>query len=416
MDRDIRELRARRDLALGEQLRADSGVKRAIEKFRERASGYGFRHRRELLAGALRLNRTMAPHVADALAECREALGVREPVEMFVRPDPQFGAFCAKSPSGHIMIGVTSQLLQHFTAGELKFVLGHELGHVAFDHFAIPMPITATIEDLGGPIVGRATQLQLFVWCRAAEVSADRAGLLCARDPEVAARAFFKMASGITSDVIRPDLRAFVEQVESIVSAPAARVKPRDDDDTLDCFSTHPYTPVRVRALLAFARSRAYASFIGASQGGELDQDQVEAVVERDLALMEPTYLEETTAESSFMRRLLYHAGVSVAAANGVITESEQSALHALLGHDQAGAPSAPEASARELDALLASAPERVPLSGRLQLVQHLTIIAAADGCVDASERDAIARIAGRLGVDERIVDQTLAGAASPMD
>jgi Zn-dependent protease with chaperone function/uncharacterized tellurite resistance protein B-like protein len=414
---ELSRLQARHDRALREQLLADRGVDRAVAKFRKRASGYGFRHRRELLAGALRLNRAMAPTVADALADCCDVLGLRQPIEVYVKPDPMFGAFCSRNPAGPVMVGFTSHLLEHLTPAELKFVLGHELGHVAFEHFTIPMPITAIIEDVGGPLVSRPMQLRLFVWCRAAEVSADRAGLICSRDPEAAARAFFKMASGVSADVIKPDLGAFIGQVESLVSAPAARVEKRDDDDdTLDCFSTHPYTPVRVRALLAFARSRTLRELTDGALGGDITDEQVETIVERDLALMEPTYLEEKSAVSELMRRLLYCAGASVAAANGEITEQEVSALRALLGADEARAPDSLEEIQRELDQKLDQAAEVVPLANKLQLVQHLTVIAAADGLVEQVERDEIERVASRLGVDLRVIAETLAGAAAPMD
>jgi uncharacterized tellurite resistance protein B-like protein len=415
---DLSLLQARRDRGLRDALQRDRGVERAMEKFRERASGYGFRHRRELLAGALRLNRAMAPTVSNALAECREVLGVSSPIEIFVRPDPTFGAFCAKNPAGPVMIGLTSRLLEVFTPAELKFVIGHELGHVAFDHFGIPMPITATIEDVGGALVSRATQLQLFVWCRAAEVSADRAGLLCARDPDVAGRAFFKLASGVASDAIRPDLDAFIKQVESLASAPAARVEDRNDDDLLDCFSTHPYAPSRVRALLAFGRSATYRSLTGLG-AGDVSNDALEEIVERDLAIMEPTYLEEKTALSVLMRRLLYCGGVSVAAVTEGISEREVGALRALLGEREAQVPSdvpTLEKTVKELEEKLDQANREVPLGGRLQLVQHLTLIAAADGNVDRDEHAEILRIAGRLGVDAEVVEQTLRGAAAPMD
>lgn len=412
---DLTVLQARRDRTLREHLSKDRGVGKAMDLFREKASGYGFRHRRDLLAGALRLNRSMAPTVSAALAECREILGVTTPIEVFVRPDAMFGAFAAKNPAGPVMIGLTSRLIESFSPTELKFVIGHELGHVAFDHFGIPMPITATIEDVGGALVSRPTQLELFVWCRAAEVSADRAGFVCARDEEVATRAFFKLASGVATDVIRPDLGAFVKQVESIASAPAARVEDRDDDDMLDCFSTHPYTPSRVRALLAFARSTTYRSLTGLGKG-DVDAAALEAVVERDLALMEPTYLEEKGPTSDLMRRLLYCAGVSVAAVTGGISDVEQSALRALLGERESQAPSKLDDVKRELEEKLDVANREVALAGRMQLVQHLTVIAAADGVVDREEHAEISRISGRLGVDARIVEETLRGAAAPMD
>ena len=414
MNAAIRDIQARRDRELREQLVADRGVQKALDKFEHRASGFGFRHRRGLLADAIRLNRRMAPHVSDALADCREKLGFDRPVEIFLRPDPTYSAYCSRGRTGPLIVTFSSRLIEDFTPTELRFVLGHELGHATYDHFAIPMPITATIEDIGGTLVSRSVQLRLFVWCRAAEVSADRAGLVCAGDPEVGATAFFKLSSGMSKPVISADLEAFAAQIESMASAPSATVETRDDDDTLDCFSTHPYTPVRVRALLAFGRSAAFKQLVG--RGGDgISLDEVEQIVERDLALMEPSYLEDRSVASERMRRGLYCAGVAVAAAHGGILREELSALRALLGPKQAREPDDVDQIKAELETILAELAEQ-PFASRAQLVQHLTVIAGADGTVADEEYTEMARIATRLGVSTHVIDQTLAGAAAPMD
>ena len=413
----VERLQSRRDKNLRESLGADSGVKRALQKFDERSSGFGLGGRRSLLTGALRLTRSMSPEIADALAACREMIGFDKPIEVYVKPDPMLNAFCMKNPSGPTIVCVSSRLLEVFTPAELRFVIGHELGHAAFDHFGIPMPVTATLEDIGGTLVSRPVSLQLYVWCRAAEISADRVGLVCAKDPVAAASGFFKIASGLSSSRVKTDLEAYARQIDSLASTPEARSAPRDDDDTLDCFSTHPYSPVRVRAVLAFARSRTYHDAIGMSDGGGgLADADVEAMVERDLELMEPSYLEEKSARSELMRKVLYGAGVSVAAANGEITQSERRALQVLLGSDQVDGPIDLEKVRKELDGRIDQAVKEVPLAGRCQLVQHLTIVAAADGKVEQSEVDEMHRLAARLGVDMQVVEQTLAGAASPMD
>ena len=147
----VRAVQARRDRELRGELEQDRGVKKALEKFEQRASGYGFRHRRSLLAEAIRLNRRMAPEVAEAIAHCRSVLGFDRPLEVFLRPDPHFNAFCAKGRTGPLALGLSSRLVEEFTPGELRFVLGHEIGHALFDHFGIPMPVTATIEDTSVP-------------------------------------------------------------------------------------------------------------------------------------------------------------------------------------------------------------------------------------------------------------------------
>lgn len=411
-------LQARRDRLLREKLQTDTGVQKALRLLDERSSGYGFVARRNLLTGALRLTRSMAPEIADSLAACKERLGVTTPVELYVRPEPVMNAFCVKPPVGHghrmpVIVALSARLLETFNPKELQFVIGHELGHVLFDHFGIPMPHTGMIEDLAGRLVSPPTNLELYVWCRAAEISADRCGLVCAEDPEAGASAFFKLASGLASGWVRHDLDAFASQVDSLSSAPAARAEPRDDDDTLDCFSTHPYCAVRVRSLVAFARSKAYRSALGKT-GGIADED-LEAVVERDLDLMAPSYLEEKTAVSQSLRRCLYTAGVVVAGANEVIAEAEVLALKTLLGADDTAGSINVEQARKELEGRIKEV-EKAPLAQRAQLVSHLTIVAAADGHVEEAELRVMHDIAMRLGVDLRVIDQTLAGAAAPMD
>ncbi|MCG5053281.1 MAG: M48 family metallopeptidase [Myxococcales bacterium] len=410
---EVTEIRARRDRELFEALRRDRGVEKALARYEEKASGYGFRHRRALLAESIRLSRHMAPQVSAALADCRDALGFREPVEVFLRPEPVYGAFCARGRSGPLVVGLTARLLDEFSPEELRFVMGHELGHALFRHHDLPMPITATIEDIGGTLVSRAAQLKLYVWCRAAEVSADRAGLLCCRDADVAATAFFKLASGLARPSLQVDLQAFASQIEAIASAPSATIR-EHDDDTLDCFSTHPYTPVRVRALLAFARSAVLARALGRT-GGDMEMEEVERVVEADLALMEPSYLEETTPESERLRRALYLGGVAVAQAHEGASPTELHALRALLGARAVAASSGTDARPGELEIVLAEV-RGFPLAKRAQLVQHLTVIAGADGQVDDAEYEVMAGVASALDVPQEVIDQTLRAAAAPMD
>jgi uncharacterized tellurite resistance protein B-like protein len=288
------------------------------------------------------------------------------------------------------------------------------MGHMAFDHFGIPMPATAAVEDMAGTMVTRQNALRLYLWCRSAEITADRAGLVCGGNPTAAASGFFKLASGLSSPRVLADLEAYATQVESLASAPEARSKPRNDDDTLDCFCTHPYSPLRVRAVVAFGKSRTYRNLTGQGDDG-LSDEEVEAIVERDLAMMDPGYLEQKSDESSLMRRMLYCAGLSVAAANGSVEESELKALRALLGADEMWGPVNVEAARAELEQKFDAALQ-LPLYHRAQLVQHLTIVAAADGNVDQHELGEMGRIAWRLQVDPQVIEQTLNGAAHPMD
>jgi Zn-dependent protease with chaperone function/tellurite resistance protein len=413
---DARQLQSRRDRELRAELAADFGVQKALERLRSLQQGRGYGYRRRLLSRALRLTRTMSPEVADLVRDCTDMLGYEHPVEVYVVPEMAFNASCFRDSHGPTVLTLSSRLLECFTPAELRFVVGHEMGHAALDHYGLPMPITATLQDMGITYVNRPTSLKLYAWCRAAEVSADRIGLLCAADPEAAASGFFKLASGMSSDRVRPDLAAFAKQVDSLVTAPEARDSLRDDEDqTLDAFSTHPYNPVRVRAVWAFSKSAPYLAAIGRSTQGAITLDQVDALVDRDLTLMEPIYLQERGSQADTLRRLLYTAGVAVANAYGGIEKSELDALALLMGPDHARMPSNPAEVIKDLPGRIQAARE-APLAARALVLQHLVIIALADGEVQAEEMEVLESIAAQLGVDSRIIHYAIHGHQHPID
>ncbi len=387
-------------------------MKLAVRKLLEKTSGFGLQTRRRLLTRSVRMTRGIAPRVHEALDACRATLGYRDPLEIYVQSSHEFQAFCARSITAPLILGVSSRLLESFSDAELRFVIGHELGHAALDHFAIPMPHTASFEDVGGKLVDRPTQLKLYLWCRAAEISADRAGLVCAEDVEASASALLKLASGLGSPgVIKTDLEAFSSQLDAIIATPAACHKERYEEDVLDCFETHPYSPLRVRALLAFSKSSVFSS-----QNGGLSTDDLEALVENDLSLMEPSYLEDASDESKHLRRTLYCAGMCVAAASGDVSDQEMQALRALLGAKGVIARESIDDLRKELRERLVETRQKASLTSRAQLVQHATIVAAADGVITPAEQDVLDTIAAALEIDGRIIDQTLAGSAAPMD
>ena len=418
-------LQAAQERELGAALFADPDVQKALQRLEEVLSGRGFPERRRLLGEALRLTRAMAPQVADALAACRDAIGYDAPVELYLRRDPCEAAAVLHDSLGSSSIVLSSWLLEVLTPGELRAVIGHELGHVALEHHRLRP------QALGG--VNLETMLKLFNWSRWAEISADRVGMICAGEVEHALVAEFKLVSGVSSTIVRPDLESLARQADALAAAPST-VFPSSDD----VLSTHPFMAIRARALLLFARSQTCRVALGGQLGADVLPDEaLDELVGQDLQQMEANFLQSPGGASSFAKRLLYCAGFSVAGMCGEVDERERSALASLLGADAVeqfarqersrhgvwprgrktlGTAGALAKVRAELEGLLDEARQRVSLANRVHLVQLLCIVARADHEVAPEEIEEMERIAVRLEVDPLVVAQTLRASADPLD
>ena len=86
--------------------------------------------------------------------------------------------------------------------GELKFMIGHELGHILQKNLMCHT-IKGLLDNLNskseilGPIVSDLIDVPLNQWYRCAEYTADRAGLICCRHINTVQSLFLKMSSSI---------------------------------------------------------------------------------------------------------------------------------------------------------------------------------------------------------------------------
>lgn len=388
------QLQAAGDRDLRAKLMAEREVTHAIEHLEKEGVGEGAR--RELLATATRLTNEMTPELHAIIDRCRDTLGVDGPFELFVYPDATFNAAAVRPDKGRLMLMMSSALLEGFEADELRFIAGHEVGHYLFQHHAIPT---------GALLGGRARlppqlALQLFAWQRYAEISADRAGLVCAGALEPAARALFKLASGLTGDRIQVRIDQFLAQVGDLRRETEARDE-SNQPARRDWFATHPFSPLRLKAAELFASSELM-------RPGGVARDSLEAQVQELMTLMEPSYLTERSDTAEAMRRLLFAGGIAVARATGSITPEAMAELERLLGPGSVTPALNPDVVMADLPSRIESVRRSVPPLRRAQVIRDLCLIARADGHVAKNEVDVIRDIAVQVDVDPAIVSCAL--------
>lgn len=392
--RNPNDLRARGDRELFDKLMREREVTRAIERFEKEAGDLGAR--RQLLGTAMRLSPEMAPDVHQIMESCRTTLGIQLPVETYVYPSPAFNAAAVRPERGLLLVMLSSSLLEAFEPDELKYVVGHELGHHLFEHHKIPAGVL-----LGGETpIAPALALELFAWQRYAEISSDRAGLACAGGFDPVARGLFKLASGLRGGRIAIRIDKFVAQIGDLRTE-AEREAKADARARADWFSTHPFSPLRLRAAELFAQSAIMLP------GGTV-VDRLEAEVHELMSLMDPSYLHEKSEAAEAMRRLLFSGAVLVATTQSTPNPKTLEEMERLLGAGTVPVQPKREAITQDLPRRIARVNEIVPTLRRSQIIRDLCVIARADGYADEAEQREIRDIARAIGVEGQLVAATM--------
>lgn len=235
-----------RDIELMRAIRADQELARQLQ--RTEVLRQHSRIRARLLGNAVRVRTSLVPHVAHSLERVAALLATDKPLEAYVFAEPMVHAFVCESGSRYL-VGLSSGAVNTLTAEELEFVLGHELGHAAFGHLDIAVEV---IIELGS--LGLAQCQQLRAWQRAAEISADRVGLLCCESLEVAASALFKTLSGLDLPDVVIDPNEFAQQWSGLAEEML-------EHGARDYWKlSHPLPPLRMQAMLCFWSGRGRTS------------------------------------------------------------------------------------------------------------------------------------------------------------
>ncbi|MBM7788456.1 M48 family metallopeptidase [Tenggerimyces flavus] len=202
------------------------------------------------LASAVRADDRQFPRVHRLFAEAAATLDIRELPELYVMTGPYPNALCIGIDKPIIVLH--SSLVDLLDDEELRFVLGHELGHARSGH-ALYQSLLMWLIRLSGVIqwvplgvLGiRAIIAALYEWSRKAELSGDRAGLLAAQDPAAALRTHMKLASGGHLEDV--DATAFLAQAAEYDGSGDLR------DSVLKLLlleaRTHPFLAVRAAEL-----------------------------------------------------------------------------------------------------------------------------------------------------------------------
>jgi Zn-dependent protease with chaperone function len=224
------------------------------------------------LASFVRVGPTQFPALHAVVQDGARVLDLDEVPEVYVRQSPEVGVWTLGIDSPWLV--VSTGALDLFDAEELRFAVGHELGHVLSGH-AVYRTLLHHLLALATrvawvPIAGlglRAVVFALEEWQRSSELSCDRAGLLVGQDIDAALRAHMKIAGG--SRLADMDAVAFLEQAEAYESTGQMR------DSVLKLLNltgrSHPFAVQRAAELRAWVVDGHYSRVLDGDYPSRVD-------------------------------------------------------------------------------------------------------------------------------------------------
>ena len=209
-----------------------------------------------LLEGhSFKLGQDLLPELYKPFKDVCEALNFTEPVEFYISNAPDFNASASSSQEEgepHL-VNLNSGLVNALDEDELRFVIGHELGHIISKNIEIKGVIDFVFPGYQGiPLI---LYNKISLWDKLSELTADRYGLIACGDPNKCVSAFFKMSSGLSLNRFNLNFATFLEENEKLLES-------FKKENTINVAS-HPMNPIRIKALEYFAQSKAYKSILG---------------------------------------------------------------------------------------------------------------------------------------------------------
>jgi|SRR5579859_1087239 len=239
---------------------------------------------------------------------CARRLGIGVP-EIFIYPQLEMNASTFAVDDVAPMIVLTSGLVENFAPAELLFVIGHECGHIHNLHGIYNTAVEVITNPLASVLLDQVSRtglpvdlmqmavtvvqggLSLFFarWSRCAEVTCDRAGLICCGDQHAAEVGLARLGAGEGHALERINIDEYLRQIASVQETPLR---------LLELGNTHPIIPKRIQALREFAHCDVLGTWRPElrAAGPALSKAQVDQECERFISVWATGYDGQTGA------------------------------------------------------------------------------------------------------------------------
>lgn len=340
----------------------------------------------------------MAPKLYALFMDVKKKLEYKKPIDFYITNSAELNAFAlARTEEGEAdIININSGLISMFDDDELRFVVGHEIGHLITRYARVVKLINFVFPFQEKMSLILAHKIEL--WQKVSELTADRFGFIASPNVEKCVSGFFKMASGLTTERIDFDYKAYIADNEKILEY---------FTNNRNMF-THPVNPLRIKAIQLFSESELYQKFISDE---EIVKDT--ALYEEMAKLISMLLTLSPLSLDTYRKQFIATAGLIIANIDQKINDDEyEHILESLSSYTVFPQEYLNEICQGNVEELFKTSVTNIIQQNpaeRFQLLQYMAHIAFSDNDIYRKEIDFLFEIGvGILGLSRKEVAQIL--------
>jgi Zn-dependent protease with chaperone function len=261
-----------------------------------------------LLEGhSFKVTKDLSPRIHELCMEVKERLKFDEEIDFYITNSGDLNAFAiSRQDKNHAhIINLNSRTIDLMDDDELKFIIGHEIGHLISNNARIAKLLNFVFP--GNRPVPLLLQHKIQFWQKLSELTADRFGYLASPNRNKCISAFFKLSSGLSTERINLDIDNYLKENDKILEFFRTNSENR--------VSTHPVNPVRIKAIEYFCASDLSDQEKGNPEDPKLAEDMNELLT--ILATLSSSPLDQYRME------LIASGGLMMAHVDGEMDQSE---------------------------------------------------------------------------------------------
>ena len=285
-----------------------------IEKSSDEKKKYNSQNLKNLLSSSVKVSESLFPKIAKSIDNVFLRLGIKNNFNFFITANHvETQAACAMMPQSlNAEIIITSKMIELLNPEELESVIAHEISHFYYQHSLYPSVDKAR---------NRTEYLNFLHLSRAAEISADRAGLLGSGDIENSLRAMLKISTGLGDEHISFNFSSYLDQLRELKEL-------KGNQNLL--YSTHPTFLNRMQALIWFSMSNEYNDFFKTDKKGVYDLKTVDEKINESIKKVTGNELEVSNKE--VINKALLWGSLSIYLADKKFSKEEQEKFEKRFG------------------------------------------------------------------------------------